>query len=310
MGCSPSQAVIVQSTKTENSHLHPTIFMVGEKSLQMLRELGELKFYQLAQHSETENTLTENPHNDFAAQLENPLQYLRDEESKSSGNHQVTERSVCKIKSDYLIHAQKHEPGLNNDGVNDLESSVGFNHLLGNLSSDSVNQISTRNASDSPILLSPNSLSHSSGMDIKITAKNTSSSPILLSGISPSHSGGKGIKITAQNLSSSPTHDKTKTALSPNSLHRELNLEINDNASTTSTASSANDPLDEIVSVPDASSTTLAPTSANEGNVTPKTKTKMFFGRNRVMPKRDVSDKYDVRTSEHEQAFSRTVDDS
>ncbi len=294
MGCTQSQAVIVQSTKTENSHLHPTIFMVGEKSLQMLRELGELKFYQLAQHNEAEAS-AENVHHDFAAQLENPLQYFREEQSKCSGNYQLGERSTSNIKRDYSVHS--HDLGISNNGLTDQESRNGLNNASGNLPSDS--SITTKYTNNSPVFLSTKSLTQSKAMEIKISAKNTSSSPILLSGTSPSHS--KAIdKTTAQNLSRSPTHDRTKDTLSPKNLPKELNPKTN-------AISCLTDPLDEIVSAPDASSTT--PT--NDGSVTPKTKARTIFGRNRIMPKRDdASDKYGITKSEHESPSHTAVDNS
>jgi hypothetical protein len=279
MGCSQSQAVVVQATKTENSHMHPTIFMVGEKSLQMLRELGELKFYQLAQYNEVENTAT-SPHYDFAAQLENPIQYFRDEESKGS-NYEVTKRSACKIKTNYLI---------SNSGLTEQGSGNDVTNLSGNLPGDLANEI-TKTVDNSPITLAPSSLRHTNNaFEIEITEKNTRIPPILLSTTFPSHSKTKG-KITALNqLSPSPSHERRKAAASPKNHRKELNEET---SATTSKTSSAMHSLDEIVSVPDESCTT--PTiPSNEENATAKTKTKTLFGRNRVMPKRDISDKYDV----------------
>ena len=249
MGCSQSQAVVVQSTKTESSHMHPTIFMVGEKSLEMLRELGELKFYHLAQCNEVENAAL-SPHHEFAAQLENPIQYFRDEEAKA-GNYEVTKKSSCKIKTDYLIKK---------NGLTKQKSSCEVTEVSGNSPGDFANQVATSN------------------------------SPIVFSTAFPSPSKTKE-KIAVMNSKTSPSHERTKNALSPKYLRKDLNPET---SATTSNTSFATHPLDLIGSAPDESCAT-SKIRSNEGNITPKmTKTKTFFGRNRIMPKRDISAKYDV----------------
>ena len=119
--------------------MHPTIFMVGEKSLEMLRELGELKFYHLAQYNEVENV---SPHYEFAAQLENPIQYLRDEEAKAV-TYEITKKSSCKIKTDYLI---------SNNVLTKQKSSDEVTGVSGNLPGDFANQVVTSNADVSPIV--------------------------------------------------------------------------------------------------------------------------------------------------------------
>ena len=277
MGCSQSQAVVVQSTKTENSHMHPTIFMVGEKSLEMLRELGELKFYHLAQYNEVENAAS-SPHYDFAAQLENPIQYFRDEEAKAC-NYEVTKTSSC--KTDYL---------LSNNGLTKQKRSCKVTEVSGNSPGDFVNQVATSNADVSPIVAATTSLGHSNALDVETIEKNTRISPNVFSTAFSSHSMAKD-KIAAMNLNPSPRYERTKNALSPKNLPKDLNPET---SATTSKTSFATHPLDEIVSVPD-ESCTISKIPSNEGNITPKTsKTKTFFGRNRIMPKRDISAKYDV----------------
>ena len=280
MGCSQSQAVVVQSTKTENSHMHPTIFMVGEKSLEMLRELGELKFYHLAQYNEVENAAL-SPHYEFAAQLENPIQYFRDEEAKA-GNYEVTKKSSCKIRTDYLI---------SNNGLTKQKSSCELTDVSGNLPGDFANQVATSNADVSPIVPATTSLGHSNALDMETTEKSTRISPIVFPTAFPSHSKAKD-KIAAMNLKRSPSHERTKNARSPRGRLKDLNPET---SATTSKTSFATHPLDEIVSAPDECCATSKQILSNEGNITPKaTKTKTFFGRNRIMPKRDISAKYDV----------------
>lgn len=86
MGCGPSQAVIIQPAK-RNSDLQPKIFMVADDSFQLLRELGELKFYQLAQYGETEDN--ERRHGEFACRLENPVEFVKNESSKQLANDQI-----------------------------------------------------------------------------------------------------------------------------------------------------------------------------------------------------------------------------
>lgn len=93
MGCSPSKAVIVQSSTARKTYLCPTIFMVGEKSLQVLQELGELKFYQLAENDASEEIASS--HSEFAARLENPLQYARDTDLRVSADNHLDVRDKC-----------------------------------------------------------------------------------------------------------------------------------------------------------------------------------------------------------------------
>ena len=90
MGCAASQAVIIHSPPADypmaqqqqhradpNNRLQPTIFMVAQENFQMLRELGELKFYHLAQPNDTEEK--ERIHHDMMSRLENPVRYEREE---------------------------------------------------------------------------------------------------------------------------------------------------------------------------------------------------------------------------------------
>lgn len=49
----------------------------------MLRELGELKFYHLAQYN-SDQAETEDRHRDFAIHLENPLEYVKNENKSQS----------------------------------------------------------------------------------------------------------------------------------------------------------------------------------------------------------------------------------
>ena len=273
MGCSPSQAVIVQSTKNENSHLHPTIFMVGEKSLQLLRELGELNFYQLAHYNEAEDN-AETLHHDFAAKLENPLQYLRDEQSRANGNYQVSERSACKIKTDYLIHVPRHEPTTNTGSPTQEDDNVG---LASNSTTDSRVQI-TKSACDS-LILSPNSLSYNAVTEDTVTQ----------SLMTPSHS------TPNNNPNTNPDGNRTKKSLSTTS-------------KSTTTILRKTDPLDEIISVSD-DGVCEAPTTTGDGGITAKSRAKMLFGRNRVVPKRSVSGKYNATKLEHE-SLGHSANDS
>ena len=275
MGCSPSQAVIVQSTKTENAHLHPTIFMVNEKSLQILRELGELNFYHLARYNEAEDT-AETLHHDFANQLENPMQYSRDERSTSGRNCQVEERSTCEIKADYVIHVQRHGNELSKDSL----TKPAGDKVSHNFTVDSDVKKKSTNTTDSAVLLSVNSLDQANA-----TAKN-----IGMPGISP-NSEPREILIESQNSSSLSPYKTTKHA-HPNNLQQDLSLAISASSSRTT------DPLDEIISVPVVGC--HSPTALSDGgSITPKTKAKMF-GRNRIMPKRGVSEKYEAMKSEND----------
>ena len=81
MGCGPSQAVIVQQ---QSSNLQPAIFMVAEESVQLLRDLGELKFYHLAQYGEAEQV--ERRHGEFANRLANPVESVRNESARHATN--------------------------------------------------------------------------------------------------------------------------------------------------------------------------------------------------------------------------------
>ena len=82
MGCGPSQAVIVQQQST---NLRPTIFMVAEESVELLRDLGELKLYHLAQYGETEQV--ERRHGEFASRLANPVESVRKESTRHANEH-------------------------------------------------------------------------------------------------------------------------------------------------------------------------------------------------------------------------------
>lgn len=276
MGCSPSQAVIVQSTKTENAHLHPTIFMVNEKSLQMLRELGELNFYHLARYNEAEDT-AETLHHDFAAQLENPMQHSRDERSTSGRNCQVEERSTCKIKADYVIHVQRHSTGLSKDC---LTKSAGDRISQDFTDSLDVKKSGT-SSTDSAVLLSVNSLDQTNVTTKSIGGRSGFSSNSELTEI----------QTESQNSSSLPTPETAKRT-HPNNVQKDLTPK------TSASLSRTTDPLDEIISVPVVGCD--SPTAQSDGgSITPKTKAKMF-GRNRIMPKRGVSEKYEAMKSESE----------
>lgn len=104
MGCGPSQAVIIQPTSDQNLHLQPTLYMVAEETFQMLRELGELKFYHLAQYG-GESDEAQDLHRDFAARLENPVEYLRNEKGRSDENDQAKSIVRCadNLKTDRIV---------------------------------------------------------------------------------------------------------------------------------------------------------------------------------------------------------------
>ena len=273
MGCSPSQAVIVQSTKTENAHLHPTIFMVNEKSLQMLRELGELNFYHLARYNEAEDT-AETIHHDFAAQLENPMQYSRSERSTSHSkvderlqSCQVEERSTCKVQADYVIHVQRHGTELNKGSL----TSPAGDEISQNFTENS--DAEKRGASDSPVLLSVNTLKQAA---IKNTGRSSNFPHIRLE-----H------QMKSQNSGVLPTTEAT-THAQPSDLCKDSHPKVN------ATLSRKTDPLDEIISVVGNDTPAV---QTDEGSTTAKSKAKTF-GRNRIMPKRGVSEKYEAMKSE------------
>lgn len=304
MGCSPSQAVIVQSTKTETSHLHPTIFMVADKSFQMLRELGELNFYHLAQYNEAEDT-AESLHQDIAARLENPIQYLRDEQSKMSGNYHVSERSACKINADYtiLVHRPGANAALNDDGLSKNESeNSSSNQPCADSTDSQLTTASEPSSYSTGLLKSSDSPTHVK--DIKITAENTSDSPILLSG-QPSHLKQKDIRITETNESSSLTINKSEVFLSQSNRREESSPKFD---ATIFRTNCAPDPFDEIFSAP---CNTGAATSAEQSgeNIATRLKTKTVFGRNRVTPK-GTDTKYNAPKNEHERSSSTSLDDS
>lgn len=260
MGCSPSQAVIV-SNKTENSHLHPTIYMVGEKSLQVLKELGELKFYHFGQYSEAQGDV----HNDFAAMLENPLHYSgKDGQSESlwaakscSHNYSGEEKSInTKMKAGCVID----EPGWHTSYRLTNEQSVNLSNVFANQATKA-----------SPILLSPKSLAYSK--DIRINAQNSITSPIFLSGESHLNTP----RNRAQNLSG-----LTNTAF-PGSIQTM----VTDAKAVSSAMDTAADPLDKIASAPDGRCASRSAETSDDC-VAPKTlKPKTFFGRNRIKPKQE-----------------------
>ncbi|XP_028392313.1 uncharacterized protein LOC114516902 [Dendronephthya gigantea] len=297
MGCSPSQAVIVQSTKTETSHLHPTIFMVGDKSFQMLRELGELNFYHLAQYNEAEDT-AESLHRDIAARLENPLEYLNTAEQPNvSSNYHVVERSTCKINADYsiLVHKPGPSAGLNDD---ELTTKSESENSSGNPVAAELKELATASKPSS----NPTGLLKSSGSpthikDIRITAENTSDSPILLSS-QPAPLKQKHIEIKETNESSSLTVNETKVLQNPKF------------EATTLRTKCVPDPFDEIFSAPYNTNKDTSAEQIDENN-TMKLKPKTVFGRNRVTPKGNISDaKCDASSKcEKDHSSSTSLDD-
>lgn len=92
MGCSPSQAIIIQSSTTahETVCLKPTIYMVSESTVKILQDVGELKVFHV---DESDHGKIEEKYGHVGDQLANPLVYqpqVRSWRSAASGSTENT----------------------------------------------------------------------------------------------------------------------------------------------------------------------------------------------------------------------------
>ena len=115
MGCSPSQSVFIQSSTTSHDTfcLQPTILMVSERTVKLLKDVGELKVFHV---DETDHSSTLEKYGFAQDQLANPLLYQPQVRSAQPNACSIFEKATIN-DSKTTIHSQQSLTTSDTDGV-------------------------------------------------------------------------------------------------------------------------------------------------------------------------------------------------